>query len=557
MEFEEALDVLGRKIGRFHYVNLSLISLVYVFQAFFFMSYVFTTLRSEHRCLVPECDVDEMEMRPDWLAAAVPVVDGVPHPCLRFVPTAESQACSPEAFSNETQECDQWVYPNKELSIMTEWDLTSCSTDHAWKLTLVGTANNVGRMLGLPVAGFLSDRFGRKTILVSLLAVSGVIGIVRSVAPSYLFYVVFEFIDPIFYDGTGGTALVMGMEILPPRARGAWSVATHVVFALALAALASIAWLVPYWRWLLRVLYSAALLSLPLLWLYLQESTRWLVSKGRKVAAQNAIQRAAKMNGSAIDFTKVELAGSRPMHQGGEGQGEVPEEERISITKELAALLRSRVLSLRLANCCFAWVVILFIYEGLSINSVGLAGNSYLNFILVVLIEIPGAFITAKLVEVFGRRTSLSGSFFLTALCCIVCYFVPADMPWLRTSVVMLAKLFITISFTVIYLLSTELFPTSLRATMYAACATMGRLGSVVAPQTPLLRHYQDMLPMLVFGAAAFTTGLSALAFPDMGDERLPATVAEAEAVGALRRKAASLPEAPPTPIPETFSTHL
>ena len=60
--------------------------------------------------------------------------------------------------------------------------------------------------------------------------------------------------------------LLAGMEVLPSSARGAWSVASHVVFALGQAVLGAVAWLLPYWRWLLRALYSAALLSLPLLW---------------------------------------------------------------------------------------------------------------------------------------------------------------------------------------------------------------------------------------------------------------------------------------------------
>lgn len=155
----------------------------------------------------------------------------------------------------------------------------------------------------------------------------------------------------------------------------------------------------------------------------------------------------------------------------------------------------------------------------------------------------------------------------------VVCAPCAADVPWPRTTAVLLAKLCVTISFTVIYVLSTELFPTSVRATLFATCATMGRVGSVLAPQTPLLGRLLDALPMLVFGGAALVSGLLALAFPDTGDAPLPDTVAEAEALGRQghpsRRKSGSAvapaPAAPPvhTPvevalaIPEAFVTHL
>ncbi|XP_026271624.1 organic cation transporter protein-like [Frankliniella occidentalis] len=574
MEFEPALEALSKRFGRFHLVTLSLICMTYVFQALFYLSYVFTTLRSDHRCHIPECDQELSEMAPSWLPMAVPLADGLPDPCRRFValPGIDGDSCTAEAFSNLTQECTQWVYPNKELSIMTEWDLTPCASGGDWQVTLVGTMNNIGRVLGLPLSGYLSDRYGRKTILLASLAVSGVIGIARSVSPSYMFFIVLEFIDPMFYDGMGSSALVMGMEVLPSSARGAWSVASHVVFALGQALLGAVAWALPYWRWLLRALYSSALLTLPLLWLFLPESMRWLVSKGRVRDAQNILRKAAKMNRSEstcqINFDKVELSGVTKESDGSA-------DEKPDISTELMALLRSRILAFRLFNCCFAWVAIMFVYDGLSINSVTMAGNRYLNFILVVLIEIPGALVTAKMMTLFGRRLSLSGSFILAAFCCFAFHFLPADVPWPRTAAVLLAKLCVTISFTVIYVLSTELFPTSVRATLFATCATMGRMGSVLAPQTPQLGRLLDALPMLVFGGAAMVSGLLALTFPDMGDEALPDTIAEAEALGRKsmrRRKTSSVAPAPaPAPaltqtqtpvevaltIPEAFVTHL
>ena len=54
---------------------------------------------------------------------------------------------------------------------------------------------------------------------------------------------------------------------------------------------------------------------------------------------------------------------------------------------------------------------------------------------------------------------------------------------WPRTSTVIMAKLCITISFTVTYVMSAELFPTRVRQTLYAVCATCGRFGSALAPQ--------------------------------------------------------------------------
>jgi hypothetical protein len=48
-------------------------------------------------------------------------------------------------------------------------------------------------------------------------------------------------------------------------------------------------------------------------------------------------------------------------------------------------------------------------------------------------------------------------------------------------------KFAITIAFTVVYVFTAELFPTELRHSMLGTCSMVGRIGSIIAPQTPLL----------------------------------------------------------------------
>lgn len=100
------------------------------------------------------------EMQPTWLPAAVPLADGVPDPCRRFVPVAAvsldgatgaaGAACVPEAFTNVTQECSQWVYPNKELSIMTEVRVRMAKLYANFHRPLVTAVSLVVEQVGLP-----------------------------------------------------------------------------------------------------------------------------------------------------------------------------------------------------------------------------------------------------------------------------------------------------------------------------------------------------------------------------------------------------------------------
>lgn len=51
----------------------------------------------------------------------------------------------------------------------------------------------------------------------------------------------------------------------------------------------------------------------------------------------------------------------------------------------------------------------------------------------------------------------------------------------------MASKLGISVAFTVVYMLTAEIFPTQMRATLLAMCSMIGRIGSMLAPQTTLL----------------------------------------------------------------------
>lgn len=51
----------------------------------------------------------------------------------------------------------------------------------------------------------------------------------------------------------------------------------------------------------------------------------------------------------------------------------------------------------------------------------------------------------------------------------------------------MIGKFGVTVTFVIIYVLTSEMFPTTTRQSYMGACSTFGRLGVMVAPQMPLL----------------------------------------------------------------------
>lgn len=96
----------------------------------------------------------------------------------------------------------------------------------------------------------------------------------------------------------------------------------------------------------------------------------------------------------------------------------------------------------------------------------------------------------------------------------------------------LVGKFAITISFAVVYIYAAELFPTSLRQSLLGTCSMFGRIGSMIAPQTPLLAQYMKSLPLLLFGGTAFTSGILVLSFPETLDSKLPDSINEAVQIG-------------------------
>lgn len=129
--------------------------------------------------------------------------------------------------------------------------------------------------------------------------------------------------------------------------------------------------------------------------------------------AQDILRKAASFNGKNISEHTLEKLGSE----------ELSEEDKKK--DGFFKVFKSTILLLRFINCCFCWITCTFLFYGLTLNSVSLAGNSYLDFILTSLVEVPAYFACYFVVDRIGRRASQAGSFLLTGGACIAFIFVP------------------------------------------------------------------------------------------------------------------------------------
>lgn len=193
-------------------------------------------------------------------------------------------------------------------------------------------------------------------------------------------------------------------------------------FALGQMILAVLAWLFPYWRTLTIVLYVPSFFFI-FYYLVLVESVRWLLSKGKNKQAADIIFKAAAVNKRQLsEKTIQQLTTDTPVAQ------QTVKEQQTTAERSRRPLwlqvLRSRILMTRLVICSFWFISVTFIYYGLSINSVSLAGNKYINYGLTALVEIPGYVISIMTLDRFGRKYSIITAFFVCGVALITMPFI-------------------------------------------------------------------------------------------------------------------------------------
>lgn len=160
---------------------------------------------------------------------------------------------------------------------------------------------------------------------------------------------------------------------------------------------------------------------------------------------------------------------------------------KVKEKSDILSALKSKTVVLRLLNCCYCFFVNDLVYFGLSVHSVALGGNKYTNFILIGLSEIPAVLSSYVLMDKLGRKWSIFLSMMISGGACILTEYLPEDATTWRLVLFIFGKGGISVSITVLYVYCSELFPTNVRQSLLSVGCTFGRLGSMAAPQTPLL----------------------------------------------------------------------
>lgn len=193
-------------------------------------------------------------------------------------------------------------------------------------------------------------------------------------------------------------------------------------FAVSQVLMALIAWAVPNWRLLTLSIYVPQLTAIAFFW-FMSESVRWLMSKGRYDESEKVLKEIARVN--RTNLSEKSLKGLKECAEEQNRRVELMKSQKTNEPLLIVEVFRHKAVLCRCIVAPVWWITMTFIYYGLSINSVNMSGNQYLNYMAVSAVEIPGYWTAVFLMSYVGRKVVLTTAYWICAACQIGYIFMP------------------------------------------------------------------------------------------------------------------------------------
>ena len=399
-----------------------------------------------------------------------------------------------------------------------EWQLSPAQM--GW----IGSIGLIGMALGAILAGTLADRIGRKRVFAITVLLYSLSTGMCALAWSYESLMVFRFLVGFGLGGELPVAATLMSEYAPAHLRGRFIVLLESFWGVGWLVAACIAYLlIPAFGWKAAfVIGTLPALYVFLIRLHMPESIRYLIYK-------NPIQEAKDI---ILDLEKKLHVVSRPF-----AESLSPMEMQQDSGKKMNfSVLWSREYRTRTIMLWLAWFGIVYSYYGIFmwlpslVFAQGFAVVKTFEYVLIMtLAQLPGYYAAAWLVDIIGRRYTLSLFLLLSGVCS---YFFgnAAD-----TTALLLwgsAMSFFNLgAWGVIYTYTPEQYPTAIRALGSGWAAGFGRIGGMLAPMLVGVMIAQNFGMNLVFLMFASVFVLVSAVILVLGRESKQKTLEELEEI--------------------------
>ncbi|KAI1721631.1 sugar transporter domain-containing protein [Ditylenchus destructor] len=406
-----------------------------------------------------------------------------------------------------------------EGSIAKEFDLIG---ERAHMADYTTSAFLFGIVVGSSFLPILSDVKGRRLVLLLSMSMMGIFGCASSFAPDVYSFTTLRFLQGIFFTGGGVTNWVLAYESIPVKLRSYTALVFGLMWVLGYCAVGPLAYWLPNWHQLIIAVSAPLLVFAAIYYFVIPESFHYLVSRGKHEEVTNWLDSANRVahwtSGSRVVMDAAEFC-ANVHRRATEGRLKRLESSNSNLLHEL---LSSRLLFIYTLVMVYLWTCDTFVYYGLSLFSTQLAGDKYINYALLGLIEIPSYLVSPVLLNKLGRRFYVSLCHLLAAVSFFTIIF--SDNSRVNLIMWLVGKFAISSAFTSLFVYASEVFPTIVRNGCIGVCSVVARLGGAFAPMVRTMTLISPMLPTAFFGICASIAAMLTMILPETLNRELPDT---------------------------------
>ncbi|XP_064620309.1 solute carrier family 22 member 15-like [Lineus longissimus] len=387
--------------------------------------------------------------------------------------------------------CEEYIFNDGFTSMVTDWNLLC---DYAYIPKMTVSIQMAGVLIGAILGGQAADTIGRKKTLLISASVMFTLQCLLALSNSWQLYTAISFIKGMFFAGSVGVCYTLPMEFIGTRYRtlvgslGAWAFGGMLM--------ALIAWQVVTWRY---IALASGLLGAPLILgiiLFVPESVRWLIQKGRFDEAEKIIREMARVNKREVPDMSVlkQIAKEALKRQKEEGQYSYHD------------LFRTADMAKRASVIMLTWFTCSLFAYGISNMYDTFSGTIHANLCISSTVTMFFTLSIIPCADRFGRRKT----FFVYIMVPIVCLTgiitigalgLKWQVPDLVTSMALIGMGGIIAVWCIAGICVSELFPTLLRNIAMGACGMAARAGGILAPQIALLGQISHWtVPYIIIG---------------------------------------------------------
>jgi MFS family permease len=400
--------------------------------------------------------------------------------------------------------------------LKTEWNISEGQQG------LLGSVLFFGIFLGSLLGGYVSDKYGRRQSLLYASLVQFFVGVISTMVSNINAFIFVRTLFGVIIGFTIPLTPSLASELTPVDLRGKGVVAINFFFSLGKFFAVIVAKICleslnkGNWRAMLIWCSFPSLIVFVGCWFYVKESPRFLIAVGRVDEGVAVLNYMSSVNhpDSYEVVSQDEIDDLQVWYKSSFSQGE---------TANVAALFTpknqkiTKLLWIMWFTLNFSFYGMIFILPFIlsQLEGQNSSGTDGLNGLLYTIAgEVPSIVIALYIVEkeAFGRKGTIIYSNIGGAIIFFLAFISPVS---LLIPMLTIGRLFLKLNFAMIYPLTTEFYPTTIRTAGMGFASGVGRIGSTIMPYL-LLFFYQTsvLLPVFSFAICCVIHGYCAYLLP-------------------------------------------